>query len=102
MSSKNLTQIFKNLFQTCDFNIFVLRGVFLVDMFNYKSPFLTKKTSAVKSKTRFRTEDIENLRGKVLKENSITGRSWSSAKLFIMQNYTDNANGDVPLTVEKV
>ena len=30
---------------------------------------------------------------KVLKENSIFGRSWSSAKLFIMQNYTDNANG---------
>ena len=26
--------------------------------------------------------------------------SWSSAKLFIMQNYTDIANGDVPLTVE--
>ena len=24
---------------------------------------------------------------------SIIGRSWSSAKLFIMQNYTDNANG---------
>ena len=39
---------------------------------------------------------------KVLKENSICGRSWSPAKLFIMQNYTDNANGDVPLTVENV
>ena len=23
-------------------------------------------------------------------------------KLFIMQNYTDNANGDVPLAVENV
>ena len=26
-------------------------------------------------------------------------RSWSSAKLFIMQNYTDDAYGDVPLTL---
>ena len=33
-------------------------------------------------------------------ENSITGKGWSSAKLFITQNYTDNANGDVPLTIE--
>ena len=39
---------------------------------------------------------------KVLKENSISGRSWSPAKLFIMQNYTDKANEDVPLTVENV
>ena len=30
------------------------------------------------------------------------GRSWCSAKLFIVQNYTENANGDVPLTVENV
>ena len=30
------------------------------------------------------------------------GRSWSTAKLFIMQNYTDSANGDVVLTVENV
>ena len=30
------------------------------------------------------------------------GRSWSSAILFIMQNHTDNDNGDVPLTVENV
>ena len=38
----------------------------------------------------------------VLKKNFIFGRSWSFAKLFIMQNCTDNANGDVPLTVENV
>ena len=37
-----------------------------------------------------------------LRENSIIGRSWSSAKLFIMQNYTENANGDVALTVENM
>ena len=30
------------------------------------------------------------------------GRSWSPAKLFTMQNYTDNAYGNVPLTVENV
>ena len=30
------------------------------------------------------------------------GRSWNSAKLFIAQNYTENTNGDVPLTVENV
>ena len=38
----------------------------------------------------------------MLKENAIIGRRWSSAKLFIMQNYTDNTNGDVPLVVENV
>ena len=27
--------------------------------------------------------------------------SWSSAKLFIMQNYTDNANGNVPFNNRK-
>ena len=63
---------------------------FLVDMFSLKAPFLTKKTSAVKSETQFSREAIEI---KVLKENSITDRSWGSAKLFIMQGYTENANG---------
>ena len=29
-------------------------------------------------------------------------RSWSSAELFIMQNYTDNTDGYMPLTVENV
>ena len=28
--------------------------------------------------------------------------SWSSAKLLMMQNYTDNTNGDVPVIVESV
>ena len=75
---------------------------FSVDMFNSKALFLTKKASVVKSETHFSREPIENERGKVLKKNSIIGRSWSSAKLFIVQNYTENANGDVPLTVENV
>ena len=34
-----------------------------------------------------------------LKENSIIDRSWSPAKLFKMQDYTENANGDMPLIV---
>ena len=91
-----MSQIFKILFQTV-YIISVLRDVFLVDMLNEKAPFLTKNTSAVKSETYFIREAIEHQNGKVLKENSIIGRSWSSTKLFIMQNYNNNANGDMPL-----
>ena len=54
----------------------------------------------MKSETHISSEAIENYCGKVLKKNSITGRSWSSTKLLIMQNYTDSAKRDVPLTVE--
>ena len=46
-----MSLIFKVLFQTGDINIFVFMVPFLVDMFNYKAPFLTKKTSANKSET---------------------------------------------------
>ena len=56
----------------------------------------------MKSETDFSREAIENERGKVLMENSITGRSCRSAELLIqliLQNYTDNANGDVPKRV---
>ena len=62
---------------------------------------MTKKT-AEKSETHFSREAIKNWCGKELKENSVIGINWSSAKLFIMQNYTENVNGDVPLTVENV
>ena len=52
MSLKSMSQIFKSLFQTGDINIFVLRGVFFSRYVQLKSsPFLTKKTSAVKSET---------------------------------------------------
>ena len=34
--------------------------------------------------------------------NSMIGRSWSSAKLFIVQSYTEYANEDLPLVVENV
>ena len=37
-----------------------------------------------------------------IKRKFYPGRSWSSAKLFMMQNYTDNGNWDVPSTVENV
>ena len=61
-----------------------------------------KKTSPVKTEIWFSREAIKVQRGKVLRENSIADRSWSSSKLFIMQSYTDNANGDAPLTVGNV
>ena len=51
MSSKGVSQIFKILFQIGDINIFVLRGVFFSGYVQIKSPFLTKKTSTVKSET---------------------------------------------------
>ena len=60
MSSKTMSQIFEILFQTRDINIFVLRSVLLVDMFNWKAPFLTKKTSVVKSETYFSREATKN------------------------------------------
>ena len=57
----------------------------------------------VKSATRFSREAIEARKAnKVLKENSMIDRSWSSAKLFIVQDCTGNANEDVPLIVENV
>ena len=94
---QKLSQIFKIFFQTGDINIFVLRGVFFSRNIKLKSSFSDEKTSAVKSETHFSREPTEDQRGKVLKENSIIGRN-----LFIVQNYTENANGDVPLTVEHV
>ena len=60
MNSNSVSQSFETLFQTGDVNIFVLRGVFLVDMFKQKATFLTKKTSAVINETHFRREAIEN------------------------------------------
>ena len=86
MSSKSISQIFQILFQTGDINIFVLRGVFFSRYVQLKSLFSDEKTSAVKSETHFSREATD----------------WGSAKLFIVQNYTENANGDVPLTVENV
>ena len=65
------------------------------DILSYSAAFKVRKFESL-------VEKLLKLTWKVLKENSIIDRSWSSAKLFIMQNYTDNANGNVPLTVENV
>ena len=78
-----MSQIFKILFQTGDINIFVLRGVFFSRYVQLKSPFSDEKLlkiSVVKNK----------------------GKLHHSAKLLNVQNYTENANGYVPLTVENV
>ena len=60
MSSKIVSQIFKILFQSGNINIFVFRGAFFNIYVQLKSPFLTEKTSAVKSETHFSREAIEN------------------------------------------
>ena len=85
-------------FQTGDI-VFVLLGVFFSRYVLLRSPSSDEKT-AVKSETHYRKEASKVWLGKVFKENSIIGRSWSSEKLFLMWNYTDNADGDVPLIVE--
>ena len=60
MGSKSVSQIFKILFQTGDANILSFVVSFLVDIFNSKSSFLTKKSSSVKSETQFSREAIKN------------------------------------------
>ena len=59
----------------------------------------TVKSEIIKAQ---KSEAIKNKLGKVLKENSIIGRSWSSVKLLIVQNYIENANENVPLTIENM
>ena len=66
-----MSQIFNFFFQTGDINNFVLCGVFLSRYVQLKCFFYDEKTSAEKSET-----------------------------TALMQNCSDNANGDVPLTVE--
>ena len=53
VSSKSVSQIIKILFHFGNTDIFVICRDFLVDVFNYKAPFLTKKTSAPKCETHF-------------------------------------------------
>ena len=99
MSSESVYQILEILFQTEYVNIFVLHGVFFSRYVEPKGSFSDEKKHQWWN---LRHTLLEKLCGKVLKENPIIGRSWSSAKLFIVQNYTENANGYVPLTVENV
>ena len=74
------------------FKLEILIFLSLVDV-KLKSSFSDKKKSAVKSETHFSREAIEN---------QCESRSWSSAKLFTVQNYIENANGNVPLKLENV
>ena len=66
-------------FQYC-----VFRGVFFTRYGQLKGFFSDEKATVVKSETHFSREAIGKKRVKVLKKNFIIGRSWSSAKLFIM------------------
>ena len=58
MISKNVSQIFKILFQTGNSNISVLRGVLLNRFAQLKSYFSEENTSAVKSEPQFCIEAI--------------------------------------------
>ena len=61
MSLKSVCLIFLKSYFKLEILIFLFFVVsFLVDMFNQKTPFLTKKTSLVKSETRFSRETIGN------------------------------------------
>ena len=88
---------FEILFQTGDFC--PLR-CFFSKYVQLKTSFSDEKSSPVDFEAHFDKEAIGNYRDKVLNENSIVGRSWSSANLFIMQNYNDNANRNISLAVE--
>ena len=55
-----MSQIFEVLIQTRDINVFVLGGVFFSRYVQLNSSFSEEKTSAVKSKTNFSREVIEN------------------------------------------
>ena len=61
MSSKGLSQMFKILFQTGDFNIFILRGVFFISRYvQLKSFFSDEKNISGETETLFSREAIEN------------------------------------------
>ena len=61
MSPKDVSQIFKMLFQTGDINIFVLRGVFFSRYVQLTSSFSDEKNiSGGISETLFSKEVIEN------------------------------------------
>ena len=64
---------------------------------------MTKKNKNKRSTSRHTlVEELSKINRKLLRENSSIDRSLSSAKLFILQNYTDNANGNLPLTIENM
>ena len=63
--------------------------------FQIKSSFSSEKTLAVESGTHFYRESVKVQRGIALKENYIAGRSWGSAKLFVLKNDKVIADVDV-------
>ena len=75
MSSKRMLQSFKILFQTEDINIYVLRGVYFSRYVQLNIWLSDENASAMKYETGFSREAIKNSRGRVLKENSVIGRS---------------------------
>ena len=101
-----MSPIFNILFQTGDINTFVFRRVFFSRYLQLKSSFSGEKIWEGNQAGNLRHALVEKLskikRGKVLKENSIIGRSWNSAKLFIVQNNTEKATRCVPLTVQNI
>ena len=64
--------------------IFVLHGVFLLIYSTKICSFSDEKKISGNTETHFGKEAFGNYCGKVLNENSIVGRSWSSENLFIM------------------
>ena len=56
----------------------------------------------MESKTHFCGEAVKVKRAKVLGEDFIAGRTWSSAKFFVLKNDTAIADRSVPLILENL
>ena len=54
----------------------------------------------MESETHFCREPVKVWSGKVLQENFVADKIWSSAKLSVLKNDTVVANRDLSLTVE--
>ena len=101
---KNVSQIFKFLFQIGDINVFVLHGVYFSKYVQLKSSFSDKKHQwwNLRYTLAEKLSKINTGKYSIFKKNSILLKSWSSGRLFIMQNYTEKANEDEYLTAENV
>ena len=102
MSLKSVCQIFKILFQTGDINIFVLRGVFFNTYVQLKSSFSDKKNISEEIWDTLWYRSYWKLLWQSIKGKFHHWQKLELCKLFTVQNYAENANGDVPLTVENV
>ena len=96
MTSKTLSQIFQILFQTEGFKNVFLRSVFFNRYVQLESSFSDEKKNISEIKDTLYYRSCRELTWQSIKD------SWSFPKLFIMQNYTDKVDEDVPLTVENV